>query len=100
MDARGGGFGDGGEPLALLVLGVGGAVDEDDAPALHHLAEAAQALHRRADLHPLRSPARHLPRGLLAFLPSDSSTGESDSWLGFGGGTHGPGYQDQRKPGP
>lgn len=69
MDARGGGFGDGGEALALLVLGVGGAVDEDDAPALHHLAEPAQALHRRADLHLLLpSPARLLPRGLLVFL--------------------------------
>jgi hypothetical protein len=55
-------------------------VDEDDAPALHHLAEPAQALHRRADLHPLlRSPARLLPWGLLVFLPSDSSSGDSDS---------------------
>jgi hypothetical protein len=55
-------------------------VDEDDAPALHHLAEPAQALHRRADLHPLlRSPARLLPWDLLVFLPSDSSSGDSDS---------------------
>jgi len=69
VDARGGGFGDGGEALALLVLGVGGAVDEDDAPALHHLAEPAQALHRRADLH-LRSPDRPLASCLGPFSSS------------------------------
>jgi hypothetical protein len=40
-------FGDGGEALALLVLGVGHAFDEDDSPALHHLAEPAQVLHRK-----------------------------------------------------
>jgi hypothetical protein len=52
-------FGDGGEALALLVLGVGRAFDEDDSPTLHHLAEPAQALHRRTDLHLLLcSPAR------------------------------------------
>lgn len=52
MNARDGGcFGDGGEALALLVLGIGRALDEDDSPALHHLAEPAQALHRRTDLH-------------------------------------------------
>jgi hypothetical protein len=56
---------------ALLVLGVGSAVDEDDAPVLHHLAEPAQALHRRADLHPLlRSPAQPLASCLGAFSSS------------------------------
>ena len=52
-------FGDGGEALALLVLGVGRAFDEDNSPALHYLAELAQVLHRRMDLHLLLcSPAR------------------------------------------
>lgn len=53
---RGEAGGEGGEALALLVLLVGGALDEDDAPALDHLAEAAQPLHRRADLHLLLPP--------------------------------------------
>ena len=42
------------------MLGVGGAVDEDNASALHHLAEPAQPLHRRADLHLLPSPLARL----------------------------------------
>jgi hypothetical protein len=83
LDARGGGLGDGGVSLALLVLGVGLAVDEDDAPALHHLAEGAQPLHRRANLHLPPPPARLplLPRRFLVervgFL----------AWLGFGDGS-------------
>lgn len=52
----GGGLGERGEALALLVLGVGLALDEHDAPALHHLAVRAQPLHRRANLHLLLPP--------------------------------------------
>jgi hypothetical protein len=78
VEARGGGLGDGGVSLALLVLGVGLAVDEDDTPALDHLAEGAQPLYRRADLHlpPPRARPPLLPRG------SPVGDGESGSFLG------------------
>jgi hypothetical protein len=95
------------------VLGVGGAVDKDDAPALHHLAEPAHPLHRRADLHLPPSPLARLqlplPWSLLlvsphVVLPPDSASVEPASWLGFGGvGTDGPRGSwpmDRREPGP
>jgi hypothetical protein len=41
-------------------------VDEDDTTALHHLAEAAQPLHRRTDLH-LPPSSDPVPRALLDF---------------------------------
>jgi hypothetical protein len=41
-------------------------VDEDDTTALHHLAEAAQPLHRRTDLHlPLPPSFETIPRVLV-----------------------------------
>jgi hypothetical protein len=50
-------------------------VDEDDAPALHHLAEPAEPLHGRADLHlrlpPLSSYSDPIRSSVLGF------------WLGF-----------------
>jgi hypothetical protein len=68
-------------------------VDEDDAPAPHHLAEPAQPLHRRADLHLLPSLT---PSLAFCFLQPGSRFDEllrvgGSIWLGFGGvGYDGP----------
>jgi hypothetical protein len=75
VEARGGGLGDGGVSLALLVLGVGLAVDEDDTPALDHLAEGAQPLYRRADLH--------LPPPLARLISSSSGISRRRRRVGF-----------------
>lgn len=87
--AGGGGLGERGEALALLVLGVGLALDEHDAPALHHLAVRAQPLHRRANLHllllppPVASSSSLLSPSPIRFeLRSERST--RPPCLGFG----------------